>query len=59
MAGSVELVGLQVKRQDVINADPSSNIDSRIVETRVKLDEESSKKAANFTNLQVRVEIEL
>ena len=59
LAGTVELVGLQVKRQDVINADPSSNIDSRIVETRVKLDEESSKKAANFTNLQVRVEIEL
>ncbi|MDJ0772529.1 MAG: HlyD family efflux transporter periplasmic adaptor subunit [Mastigocoleus sp. MO_167.B18] len=59
LAGTVELVGLQVKRQDVINADPSSNIDSRIVETRVKLDEESSKKAANFTNLQVRVEIQL
>lgn len=59
LSGTVELVGLQVKRQDVINADPSSNIDSRIVEARVRLDEESSKKAATFTNLQVRVEIEL
>ena len=59
LSGTVELIGLQVKRQDVINADPSTNIDSRIVETRVRLDEESSKKAATFTNLQVRVEIQL
>ena len=59
LSGTVQLVGLQVKRQDVINADPSTNIDSRIVETRVRLDQESSKKAANFTNLQVRVEIQL
>ena len=59
LSGTVEQVGLQVKRQNVINADPSTNIDSRIVETRVRLDEESSKKAANFTNLQVRVEVQL
>lgn len=57
--GIVEQVGLQVQRQEVINADPSENIDSRIVEVKVRLDKESSKKAAVLTNLQVTVIIDI
>jgi HlyD family secretion protein len=54
LQGTVESVGWKVQRQNVINADPSENIDSRVVEVHVKLDQESSKKAAKFTNLQVK-----
>jgi HlyD family secretion protein len=57
LQGSVEHVGLQILRQNVINTDPSANIDARIVEVKVKLDEASSRKVASFTNLQVKVEI--
>lgn len=57
--GTVEQVGLQVQRQEIINADPSENIDSRIVEVKVRLDKESSQKAARLTNLQVTVIIEI
>jgi HlyD family secretion protein len=56
--GTVERIGWQVQRQQVINTDPSANIDSRIVEVHVALDDASSQKAARLTNLQVQVSIE-
>jgi HlyD family secretion protein len=59
LQGTVERVGIQVKRQNVINADPSRNIDDRVVEVHVRLDKTSSQKAAKFTNLQVEAVIEL
>ena len=59
LQGTVETVGLQILRQNVVNADPSANIDARIVEVRVRLDQASSQKVAAFTNLQVRVVVEL
>ena len=59
LQGTVERVGSQVRRQEIVNTDPSTNIDSRVVEAHVALDDTSSQKAAQFTNLQVKVEIEL
>ncbi|WP_017316331.1 HlyD family efflux transporter periplasmic adaptor subunit [Mastigocladopsis repens] len=59
LMGTVERVGLQVERQNVINSDPTSNIDSRIVEVHVRLDEPSSQEAARYSNLQVRAVISL
>jgi len=56
--GTVESIGLQVQRQEVINSDPSDNIDSRIIEVKVQLDALSSQKVANLTNLQVQTVIE-
>lgn len=57
LSGEVELVGSQVRRQALVNTDPSTNIDARVVEVRIALDADSSKKAAKFTNLQVTVVI--
>jgi HlyD family secretion protein len=54
LSGKVETIGWQIQRQNVINADPTENIDSRIVEVSIILDPESSQKAAKFTNLQVK-----
>jgi HlyD family secretion protein len=59
LRGKVERVGIHVKRQDVINADPTSNIDDRVIEVHVILDPASSLKAAKFTNLQIQAVIEL
>ncbi|OUL22151.1 HlyD family secretion protein [Nostoc sp. RF31YmG] len=58
LQGTVDWIGMQVQRQNVINADPSSNIDARVVEVHVRLDQASSAKAAQFTNLQVKAVIE-
>jgi HlyD family secretion protein len=59
LQGTVERVGIQIKRQNTINADPTSNIDDRVVEVHVALDSASSAKAAKFTNLQIQAVIEL
>jgi HlyD family secretion protein len=59
LQGTVDRIGWKVQRQNVINSDPSENIDSRVVEVHVKLDQESSNKAAKFTNLQVKAVISL
>lgn len=59
LQGTVDQVGWKVQRQNIINSDPSENIDSRVVEVHVRLDEASSQKAAKFTNLQVTAVIEL
>ncbi len=59
LQGTVDRLGLQVRRQNVINTDPSTNIDGRIITVHIQLDELSSQKAANFTNMQVKVVIQL
>ncbi|MFM2305163.1 MAG: hypothetical protein RLZZ135_2576 [Cyanobacteriota bacterium] len=58
LTGTVSQIGAQVKRQTIVNTDPSTNIDARIVEVHIKLDRASSQKAAKSTNLQVRVAID-
>lgn len=57
LLGTVERIDSQVRRQSIVNTDPSANIDARVVEVHIALDPNSSKKAAKFTNLQVTVVI--
>lgn len=59
LKGTVERIGLQVKKQNVINTDPSANIDNRVVEVRIRLDPTSSQKVTGLTNLQVKVAINI
>lgn len=59
LKGTVERIDRKVQQQSVINTDPSENIDARVVEVHVRLDEASSQTAAQFTNLQVQVEVKL
>ncbi len=59
LTGTVDRIGLEVERQEVVNTDPTANIDAKIVEVKVKLDEESSKQVAGLTNLLVNVKIDL
>ncbi|MEM9509263.1 MAG: ABC exporter membrane fusion protein [Cyanobacteria bacterium P01_E01_bin.35] len=59
LAGKVASIGLEIARQEVVNTDPTANIDAKVVEVKVKLDPESSKKVAGLTNLLVNVKIEV
>jgi HlyD family secretion protein len=59
LTGTVETIGWEVERQEVINTDPTANIDAKVVEVKVRLDPESSKKVAGLTNLSVNVQITL
>jgi HlyD family secretion protein len=59
LPGTVEKIGLQVKRQNLLATDPSSNIDNRVVKVKIRLNQSASQKAAKFTNMQVKVVIEI
>ncbi|MDJ0680061.1 MAG: ABC exporter membrane fusion protein [Xenococcaceae cyanobacterium MO_167.B52] len=59
LTGTVEHIGLEIKRQEVVNTDPTANIDAKVVEVKVKLDEASSQKVSGLTNLLVNVRIDL
>lgn len=57
--GHIAQIGLQIKKQNLINTDATSNIDSRVIKVRIKLNSSSNKKAAKLTNMQVKVVIQL
>ena len=59
LQGTVEHIGLQIKKQDVLESDPAADKDARVVEVKVRLDPQDSDKVAGLTNLQVRVKIDL
>ena len=59
LTGTVEKIGLEIQRQEVVNTDPTANIDAKVVEVKVRLDEASSKKVTSLTNLLVNVQIQL
>jgi superfamily II DNA or RNA helicase len=52
-------IGLQVKRQNVFGDQPGENLDSRIIEVKIRLNPEDSKKVSGLTNLQVQTAIKL
>ncbi|MTJ53867.1 biotin/lipoyl-binding protein [Anabaena sp. UHCC 0253] len=59
LQGEVERIGLQVRKQNLTNTDPSSNIDNRVIKVHIRLNKASSQQAANFTNMQVKVIISI
>lgn len=57
--GTVDEIGLQVRKKDVLNADPVADVDARVVEVKIRLDAAATKKVAGLTNSEVNVEIDL
>ena len=59
LQGTVQRIGLQVEAQEVINEDPAANIDAKVVEVHIRLDETSRQAVAGLSNLQVTATIEI
>jgi len=57
LTGTVEEIGLQIAKNNVLDDDPAANADARVVEVRVKVDQ--SDVVAGLTNLQVDVAIDI
>jgi HlyD family secretion protein len=55
--GTVTQVGKQIRKKDILNADPVADVDSRVVEVKIRLDPVYSKQVTNLTNLKVEVNI--
>jgi HlyD family secretion protein len=56
LTGRVERVGLQVRRQVLLADDPTADVDARVVEVHVRLDDGT--RAAALSNLEVDVVID-
>ncbi|MDF5731032.1 MAG: ABC exporter membrane fusion protein, partial [Rhizonema sp. PD38] len=57
LRGVVSQVGLQVNRQNVFSNQPGENLDKRVIEVKIRLTLEDSKRVAGLTNLQVQTQI--
>ncbi|MDJ0557280.1 MAG: HlyD family efflux transporter periplasmic adaptor subunit [Microcoleaceae cyanobacterium MO_207.B10] len=57
LEGSVEQIGMQIGKKDVLDTDPAADTDARVIEVKIRLDSDSSKKVTSLTNLQVDVQI--
>ncbi len=57
--GTVESIGLLIGKNEIFATDPTADVDARVVEVKVKLDETDSQAVAHLTNLQVAVIIDM
>ncbi len=57
LSGIVDRIGLQVNRQNVFSDRPGENLDRRVIEVKIKLDPNDSKRVSSLTNLQVQAAI--
>ena len=57
LRGTVSHIGLQVNRQNVFSNQPGENLDSRVIDVKIRLHPDDSKKVAGLTNLQVQTAI--
>lgn len=57
--GTVDHIGLQIKKKDVLESDPAAPKDARVVEVKIRIDPQDSLKVAGLTNLQVRITLDL
>ncbi len=55
--GEVRLIGLDVTQQKVFSNQPGENLDRKVIEVKIALPPEDSKKVAGLTNSQVTVTI--
>ena len=57
LRGSVNQIGLQIGKKDVLSTDPAAATDVRVVEVNVRLNPEDGKRVAGLTYSKVIVEI--
>ncbi len=59
LKGTVDQIGWQIAKQDVLGTDPAASQDARVVEVKVRLTPAASQVVGNLTNLQLKVAIAL
>jgi HlyD family secretion protein len=59
LMGTVLRGGQMIERKDVFGNDPVADVDSRVIEVRIALDADVSRKVDRLTNARVEVRIEL
>ncbi len=57
LEGTVAEIGWKVGKRDILDTDPTADVDVRVVEVKIRLDPEDSKKVSRLTNSRVEVKI--
>lgn len=57
LQGTVEQIGLEIGKQDVLSADPVADVDARVSEVEIRLNPADSERVKHLTNLQLQVNI--
>ncbi len=57
LKGTVQQIGLQIGKKDVLDTDPAADIDVRVIEVKILLDAESSQRVSGLTYAKVTAEI--
>jgi HlyD family secretion protein len=57
LQGTVQEIGLQIGKQDVLNTDPAADSDSRVVEVKIAIDPTDSNTVKGLTNSKIAVTI--
>jgi HlyD family secretion protein len=55
LQGTVEEIGLQISRKNVLGTDPVADTDARVVEVKIRIQPQDSQRVAKLTNLRVNV----
>jgi HlyD family secretion protein len=59
LQGTVEEIGLEIGKKDVLSNDPILDVDARVVGVKIRLNSTDSKQVGNLTNLKVKVVIDI
>lgn len=57
LKGKVNHIGLQIGKKDVLSTDPAADVDVRVIEVKILLDPESSRRVSSLTYAKVVAEI--
>ena len=57
LKGTVDQIGLQIGKKDILSTDPTADVDSRVVEVKIRLTPESSSKVGGLTYSKVVIKI--
>ena len=57
LKGTVSEIGLKIGKRDVLDTDPAADVDVRVVEVKILLDPESSRRVSSLTYAKVVVKI--
>ncbi len=58
LQGTVDEIGLEIGKKDVLGTDPVADVDARVVEVKIRLNPTDSQRVAALTNLKVKLVID-
>ena len=57
LLGTVDEIGREIGKKDVLDTDPAADVDARVVEVKIHLDPADSQKVVDLSNLKVKAAI--